>query len=131
MTGKHAVDIMTRPVVTVGPDELLLDAARLILRHHVSGLPVVEADGTLVGLISEHDVMNFALSGEAADTQVREAMTADVAWVPPEADIPTLIEVLTSRRIRRVPIVDGGRVVGIVSRRDILREMVYMYSRYH
>ena len=91
-----------------------------------------DAEGkvSLLGIITEHDIMNFALSGEAADTTVAEAMTRQVIVFPPDADVATLVNALGTRHIRRVPIVDQGRLVGIVSRRDILREMLAMYSRY-
>jgi CBS domain-containing protein len=130
MKARCAADFMTCPVVTIGPQALLTDAIKLLLRHHVSGLPVTAADGTLVGIITEHDLMNFALSGEAADTTVEEAMTRQVIVFSPEADVATLVNALGTRQIRRVPIVDKGRLVGIVSRRDILREMLAMYSRF-
>jgi CBS domain-containing protein len=131
MEGKLAAEIMTQPVVSVPPDALLTEAIKLLLRHHLSGLPVVGRDGMLVGIITEHDVMNLALSGNAADTRVDEAMTAEVISMPPDAPMTSLINCLTTRRLRRVPIVQDGKVIGIVSRRDILREMLFMYSKYH
>ncbi len=130
MKDRTASDIMTHPVVTLAPEARLTDAIKLLLRHHISGMPVVDAAGRLVGLLSEHDVLNFALSGDADDTAVSEAMTRDVVGFPPETPIPALVECFTERRIRRAPIVAEGRVVGIVSRRDILREMMFLYARY-
>lgn len=130
MKARCASDFMTYPVITVSPDTLLTEAIKLLLRHHVSGLPVTAGDGGLAGIITEHDIMNFALSGDAADTKVAEAMTRQVIVFPPTADVATLVNALGTRHIRRVPIVDNGRLVGIVSRRDILREMLAMYSRY-
>jgi CBS domain-containing protein len=125
-----AADVMTTPVVTVRDDATLTAAIELLLRHHVSGLPVVADDGAVIGIITEHDIMNFAFSGDAADTTVREAMTPQVVSLPPQADLVALVNALSAGRIRRVPIIDNGRLVGIVSRRDILREMLAMYSRY-
>jgi CBS domain-containing protein len=130
MKARCAADFMTYPVVTVEPGVLLTEAIKLLLRHHISGLPVAAADGSLLGIITEHDIMNFALSGEAADTTVEEAMTRQVMVFSPDTDVATLVNALGTRHIRRVPIVDQGRLVGIVSRRDILREMLAMYSRY-
>jgi CBS domain-containing protein len=128
---KRAAEIMTHPVITVRPDELLIDAIRALLRHHVSGLPVVADSGQMVGIITERDIMNFAFSGNAGDTRVEEAMTKEVVSMPPEAEMAALVDCLTNQRFRRVPIVEGGKVVGIVSRRDILREMLFMYSKYY
>ena len=131
MKGRCAADIMTRPVVTIGPDALLVDAIELLLERGLSGLPVVDAGDRLVGIITEHDIMNFALSGDAADTRVEDAMTMQVTTVPPEADMAVAINHLVGRRLRRVPVVEGERVVGIISRREILREMLSMYREYH
>jgi len=131
MKARTAADIMTRPVITVGPGALLIDAIELLLRHGLSGMPVVDAAGRLIGIITEHDIMNFALSGNAADTRVEEAMTKPVATVAPDADMAVAINFLIGRRLRRVPVVEGDRVVGIISRRDILREMLSMYREYH
>ncbi len=131
MTLKRAADIMTHPVITVRPDEMLIDAIRALLRHHVSGLPVVAQGGEMVGIITERDIMNFAFSGNAAETRVEEAMTRDVVSMPPDAEMAALVDCLSGQRFRRVPIVEGGKVIGIVSRRDILREMLFMYSRYY
>lgn len=130
MTNRRAVDIMTHPVVTVRPEMLLTDAVRLLLRHHISGMPVLSAEGAMVGIITEHDILNFAFSGQAADTRVEEAMSQPVISLPPDAELATVVNCLSNRHIRRVPIVDGEKVVGIVSRRDILREMLYLYERY-
>jgi CBS domain-containing protein len=131
MDGCSAKDLMTQPVVTVRSDSNLIDTIKLLLRHHLSGLPVVNEDGQVQGIITEHDIMYLALSGNAADTCVEEAMTREVVTLPPSADLASLIECLGTRRLRRVPIVHEGKLVGIVSRRDILREMLQMYGKYH
>ena len=125
---KKASDIMTHPVVSVRPDARLTDAIKLMLRHHISGLPVVAADGRLVGVITEHDIINLAISGDAEDTTVEETMTREVISFPPDANLAKLAATLGSRRIRRVPIVENGVVVGVVSRRDILREVLFLYA---
>lgn len=125
---KKASDIMTHPVVTVRPDAFLIDAIKLLLRHHISGLPVVGQDGKLVGVITEHDIINIALSGDAEDTKVEQVMTRSVVSFPPDATLASLATALGDRRIRRVPIVQDGAVVGVVSRRDILREVLFLYA---
>jgi CBS domain-containing protein len=131
MSDATAAQIMTHPVVTIGPDALLTDAIKLLLRHGCSGLPVVDEGGKVIGIITEHDIMNFALSGNAADTRVEEAMTRDVVSLPPTATLASVINCLLANHFRRVPVAEDGRVVGIISRRDILREMLAMYSTYH
>ena len=130
MTGKRAADIMTQPVVTIASTALLVDAMKLLLRHHLGSLPVVDAAGDMVGIITQYDIMNFALSGTAADTRVEEAMSTEVISFPPEAEMSAVMQCLVSRRLHRVPIVKDSKVVGMVSRRDVLREMLFMYSKY-
>ena len=125
---KKASDIMTHPVVSVRPDARLTDAIKLMLRHHISGLPVVAADGRLVGIITEHDIINLAISGDAEDTTVEETMTREVISFPPDTNLAKLAATLGSKRIRRLPIVENGAVVGVVSRRDILREVLFLYA---
>lgn len=127
---RHAADIMTYPVVTIGQEALLTDAIRILLRHHISGLPVVDASGKMVGIITESDIMNFAQSGDAADTKVSEAMVTEVVTLEAEAPIETVISTLSGVHVRRIPILSDGKLIGIVSRRDVLREMLSMYSKY-
>ena len=130
METKKAAEIMTTTVITARKDMLLTDVIKLLLRWHISGLPVVDETNHVIGIISEHDLMNFAFSGEAGDTRVEEAMTRDVVAFGPDTDVETLVQCCAQKRIRRVPIVKDGVLVGIVSRRDILREMDRLYSQY-
>ena len=123
-------DIMTRNVVTINPEMKLTEAIKLILRHDVSILPVVDAQQDLVGIITEYDIMNLAFSGNAAETIAAEVMSRDVVTFTPDTDIETLVNFCAKRRMHRVPIIAGKKVVGIVSRRDILREMDRIYSQY-
>jgi CBS domain-containing protein len=130
MKTRKASDIMTTPVVTTRPDAKLTDVIKLLLRHHISGVPVVDESGKLVGVITEYDIMNFAQSGDAATTTASEAMTKEVITVRPDTSCVEIIDLFAQRRIRRVPVVERGRVVGIVSRRDLMREMLFLYERY-
>ncbi|MDP8217181.1 MAG: CBS domain-containing protein [Candidatus Theseobacter exili] len=125
-----AADIMTSPVISAKRDTLLIEAIRLLLRWNVSGLPVVDENDELVGIITEYDVLKFSFSGYAKDTTVDKAMTTKVVSFPMDADIETLISCFASTRVRRVPIVENDKVIGLVSRRDILRELEKVYSKY-
>lgn len=130
MKSRKAKDIMSTPVVVARKDMRLTEAITLLLRWHISGMPVVDSSGKLVGIVTEHDIMNFGLSGNAADTPVEKAMTKEVTTFAPDSDLETIINCFASKHIRRFPIVEGKKVVGIVSRRDILREMRRMYDGY-
>lgn len=124
---RSAADIMSRVMVTTTPDVLLTDVIELILRYNVSCLPVVDDTYALLGIVSEYDVMNFAFSGEADRTTVGESMSRNIVTVAPADDLETVINLCLSRRMHRIPVVEGQTLVGIISRRDILREALDMY----
>lgn len=126
---RTARDIMTSTVVTAKEDMLVTNVMKLLLRWHISGLPIVDDEGMLLGIITEHDVMNFALSGDAASTRASEVMTKQVETYAPDTLVVEIVNHFASHRIRRVPVVEYGKVVGIISRRDIVREMDRIYSR--
>jgi CBS domain-containing protein len=125
-TAKH---IMTSTVITAKEDMLVTDVMKLLLRWHISGVPVVDNDGMLLGIVTEHDVMNFALSGDAASTRASEVMTKKVETYTPDILVAEIVNHFAAHKIRRVPVVEDGKVVGIISRRDIVREMDRIYSR--
>ena len=131
MKDQTARTVMTKALVTIDKETLLVRAIDLLLKNSVSGLPVVDEQKKLIGIITEHDIVNFAFSGNADTTRVKEAMTTDVLAFSPDKKLSEIINCFASRRIRRVPIVDDDRrLIGIVSRRDILREMLKMYTGY-
>ena len=129
MKKRKARDIMTGTVITAKPDMLLTDVIRLLLRWHISGLPIVDDDGKLLGIVTEHDIVNFSLSGHAAHTTASEVMTTPVETYDPDTPVEEIVNHFAARRIRRVPVMEGEKVVGIISRRDILREMSQLYSQ--
>jgi CBS domain-containing protein len=90
----------------------------------------VDEENRLIGIISEHDVINFVLSGDAADSRVEEAMTTDVVTFAPDTPCPVIANCFAKERLRRVPIVENGRLVGVVSRRDLLRQMLVLYTEH-
>ncbi len=108
---------MTTPVVSVLPDTLTTEIAQQLRRHHVSGVPVLDDAGAVVGLVSEYDLL--AKDGHTA----REVMTTSVVSVTEDTAIDDVRHLLVERRIRRVPVLAGGRLVGIVSRGDVVALM--------
>jgi CBS domain-containing protein len=117
----RAKQVMTSKVITIGPEATLAEAIRVLLDQKISGMPVVDAAGRLVGIISEKDMLNFAFSGNLALTKVEEAMTREIVSFPPEAEITEIALSIGQLHFRRVPIVEAGKLVGIISRRDIIR----------
>ena len=127
---KTARDIMTQTVITGNEDMLLTDVIKLLLRWHISGIPIVDDDSKIIGIITEHDVVNFVISGNAADTRAREVMSTILTVFSPDTLLADIVNQFAAGRIRRVPIVEDGKVIGIISRRDIIREMDQIYSQF-
>jgi len=113
----RAGEIMTSPVITVAPDTPVADVADTLRHRRISAVPVVDAAGGVVGLVSEYDLL--AKSGATAG----EVMTRAVVSVSEDTDIADVRHMLVDRRIRRVPVLAGGRLVGIVSRGDVVALM--------
>lgn len=142
----QAVDLMTTSVITAGPEATVRDIARLLLEKNISAVPIVDDAGRVVGIVSEGDLMRrsdlgtethrswwLRLLGDdtlAADyirshgMRARDVMTAEVVTVSPEADIAEIAALLDRKHIKRVPVVDQGRLVGIVSRANLLRGLM-------
>lgn len=116
-----AKDAMTRTVVAVHEDSSADEAIELLLRHHVSGLPVIDADDHVVGIVTEFDLLARLYRDTSAQTQVWECMSRDVQTVDEEQALTDIIDLLLSRRFRRVPVVSNGRLVGVIGRRDVMR----------
>jgi len=108
-------DVMTRNVITIKENQSREQAARLLARHRISGLPVVNNDGNIVGVVTEYDVI--AKEGQS----VGDIMTRGVISVTPDTELDTASHILVHERIRRLPVLDQGRLVGIVSRSDVVR----------
>jgi CBS domain-containing protein/ribosomal protein S27AE len=112
-----AREIMTRDVISILDEATVEDAARILARNRISGLPVVNAAGMLLGLVTEHDLI--AKQGR----QVTDIMSRGVITVSPDTEVEAVQHLLTNQRIRRVPVVEDGKVVGIVSRSDLVRQI--------
>jgi len=109
--------VMNRRVVTIRKDESCRTAARRFLQERVASLPVVDADGTLIGIISETDLM----TPSNLDSSVRDTLTRDVLYVREDCTIGKAVRLFQSMRIRCIPVVDRDmKLIGVVSRKDIL-----------
>jgi CBS domain-containing protein/rubredoxin len=118
-----ARDIMSVDPITLRPETTVHDAAATLSEHRISGAPVVNDDGGIVGIVSEFDLI--ARSGPT----VREVMTKDVVTVTETAPVDRVRAILVSQRFKRVPVVDQqGRLVGLISRADLVRELAYRWQ---
>lgn len=114
-----ASDIMTRRVCTTSPQTSVQEVAQLLYRERISGVPVIDGQSNqLVGMVTEADVIRHI---DRDDLKVSEIMTCQLVTVEEDTPVGDIAALLTQRRIKRVPVVQGGRVVGIVSRADIVQ----------
>ncbi|HEY1348389.1 MAG TPA: CBS domain-containing protein [Ktedonobacteraceae bacterium] len=114
-----ASDIMTRRVYTISPQTSVQEVAQLLYRERISGVPVIDGQSDqLVGMVTEADVIRHI---DRDDLQVSEIMTCQLVTVTENTPVSEIAALLTERRIKRVPVVQAGRVVGIVSRADIVQ----------
>ena len=124
-----ARDIMKQKLHTFSPDTDLEDAVRSLIKKGHSGAPVVDASGALVGVLSEFDCVSI-LAQAASDKwpmgHVSEHMTQEVETVPPTEDVFALSTRFNQGRHRRMLVVEDGRLVGIISRRDVLRAVLQL-----
>lgn len=126
-------EAMTTEVITVSPDTSLRETARLLSEHSITSMPVVDGDGHLLGVISEADVVRDALvedqrahllivpvaEGPSA-TYVGEVMSRMPVTVRPDTDLAEAVQLMTDTVVKSLPVVEGHRVVGMVSRRDVI-----------
>ena len=142
----NAKDVMTAAVVTVSPDHSLRHAAQIMLDHRISGVPVVDDDGRLVGIVTEGDFLRrsefAALALSLVDQQpgtsegrarayvkshswkVADVMTSDLVKVDEETPLARIAALMAEFGVKRVPVMRGQRLVGVVSRADLLRVLV-------
>jgi len=123
-------DHMATDLVTLSPEMEILRAVHVLINCDISGAPVLDRHGRLAGILTERDCMRVALHagyhGEPGGL-VREFMTENPVSVGPEDTILELAERFVSAKYRRYPVVDGGRLVGVISRRDVMRAMGQHY----
>jgi CBS domain-containing protein len=119
-------EVMSSDLITTHPQTTLHEAVSVMLRHRVSGLPVVDDDGSLLGMLTEQDCLRAAYRSvyyQAPDPTVANAMTSNPQCTAPEVDIMVAIEIFLNAPFRRLPVMVDGRLVGLLSRRDALRAL--------
>jgi len=140
----RAHQIMTKPVITVSPETTIVEAANIMLQKHISGLPVVDTSGELVGIVSEGDFIRRSEIGtqrkrgrwlrfilgpgrSAADfvqehgRRVAEVMTKDPLTITEDTAMAEIVELMEKNNVKRLPVVHDGKLVGIVSRANLLQ----------
>ena len=141
-----AKDVMTVSVISVDPEASIMQAIRLMLQNRISGLPVIDAKGRLSGIVTEGDLLRRGELGtqrqrsrwiefligpgqlaseyvQACGRKVRDIMSTDVQTADEDMPLPELVSLMESRRIKRVPVVRHGKVIGIVSRANLVHAL--------
>jgi CBS domain-containing protein len=118
-------DHMDAVVPTLSPETKIIEAVDFLLHYHVTGAPVVDSNGKLVGIITETDMLKLVTEGiqgePPTEATVAEYMTTDVITVPPTVDIYYIAGMFLANKFRRLPVVEGGKIVGAITRYDLLR----------
>lgn len=148
----HAADIMTRELITVTPQTTLQEAVKLMLDYRISGVPVLSDGGELVGIVTEGDLLrrtelgterhlsrwNELLGNKQAQAneyvrthalRVAEVMTPHTISVDPDASLNKVVALMEAKHVKRLPVMQEARLVGIVSRADLLRALMHELPR--
>ncbi len=113
-------DVMNKCVVAIRPETTLAEAVRILDGHHVDSAPVVTAERTLVGMISEQELMDVLFDRAVRDTQVSEYMATELVVTSTDDPLARAAQLFVLHGFRRLPVVEDGVLVGIVSRRELL-----------
>jgi CBS domain-containing protein len=142
----QASDVMTKDVVTVGPETTVGDIAALLVTHRIGAVPVVSGDGKLIGIVSQTDLVHRSETGtekrrewwleafadpdarareyvKSHGQKARDVMTRIVVSVSESASLAEVADVLDANRIRQVPVISQGRLAGIISRANLVRAL--------
>lgn len=123
-------DHMTKNPLTLAPDMEIRKAIHLLIEKDVSGAPVLDTHGCLVGVLTERDCIRVAMQaayhGEPAGL-VKDYMSEDPQWIGPEQSVLTVADLFINGRFHRYPVVDNGRLVGVISRRDVMQAVGKYY----
>jgi len=115
-----AKDVMTTHVVAVNVDDTIDHAISLMVKHRISGLPVLDKHGLPVGVVSEFDLLELICEGQSEQNAVRDYMSADLHTVAEEDSWVHVVDVFRSTHVRRLPVLRDGKLVGIVTRHDLV-----------
>ena len=124
------LEIKCRPVITIGPDKTIQAALKKLVDNNIGALPVCDSKGEILGIITERDLLKECLHKITHDsgTTIKDVMTKEVAISIPEDNINYVMSVMTQKEIRHIPIVDGSKLVGMISARDLVERQLEEYK---
>ena len=116
-------DIMTQPAISIAPEESAEVAARTLTHYNIGILPVCDAGGKLCGLVTDRDLVTRCMASgrTAAQTKVKDVMTGSMTTITPDMTIAGAAELMGSRQVRRLPVTEGGKLLGMVSLADVAK----------
>jgi CBS domain-containing protein len=116
-----ARDIMTEGVITIRPTGTIQEAIELLLAERISGLPVIDDRGRLVGIVTEFALLAVAYDERVLSDTVSQHMTTDLLTVDAGDAVRKVADLCVVHRVRRVPVMEQGKLVGLIARSDVLR----------
>ena len=116
-----AREIMRENVVTINLESSLEEAIELLLLQQISGLPVTDNEGHLVGIVTEFALLAIVYDNKIRQEPVSEHMTTEVLTIEADDPISKIVDMCIVHRVRRVPVMENGRLVGLIARRDVLK----------
>jgi CBS domain-containing protein len=119
-------DYMATEVLSIGPDAEIMRAIHLLVEREISGVPVLDDQSHVIGILTERDCIRIAVQAgyfDEAGGRVEDYMSAPVHTVSPDDSLMDLAELFTASPFRRCPVVEDGRLVGLICRRDVLRAL--------
>lgn len=116
-------ELMTQPVIQIAPTESVTVAARTLTHYNIGALPVCSTGGTLCGMVTDRDLVIrcMAAGKDPGKTTVREVMTGKVACASPDMEVGVAAHLMGSQQVRRLPVVEGGRLCGMLSLGDLTK----------
>jgi CBS domain-containing protein len=118
-------DIMSKVVISIRPEATLMDAVKVLTKHHISGAPVVTRQGEVVGFISEPNLMDVLFDREVRLARVDDVMSREVYAVESQDPISLAAKLFTVYGVRRLPVLEYGRFIGVITRRDLLAHALH------
>jgi len=122
--------VMKTDLVTVTPDTPLADAIRLLMKHRISGLPVVDAQQRLVGIVTEKDLLRLLYEERGVLAKAADVMSTGVRAFQADDPLELICDCLMANHFRRVPILEGDRLVGLISRADLMPTILDLAAEY-
>jgi CBS domain-containing protein len=120
-------DIMTRSVAYINPDSTVTEAAQLMQKHNVGSIPVCDQSG-VIGMVTDRDIVvrNVAHGTDPHKTPVKQVMTSQVTTVEPDMDLNQVSDIMSKNQIRRLPVVENNKLIGIVALGDLATDGKYV-----